>query len=76
MTGIICVPVPCFGCSKAISLLLIVFWAWVLVDCIKNEPAGTADKYIWLAVIVLAPVFGAALYVFIRRPQRIARHGK
>jgi hypothetical protein len=72
----ICIPVPCFGCSKVLGILLVVFWAWVLVDCIKHEPAGSGDKYIWLVVIVLAMFFGAAFYVLIRRPQRIARYGK
>ncbi len=75
MAGFICVPIPCFGCYKPIGLLLVLFWALVLVDCIRNEPDST-DKYLWLAVILVANVFGAALYVFVRRPQRIARHGR
>jgi hypothetical protein len=76
MTGIICIPMPCFGCNRLVGILLLVFWAWVLMDCIRNEPAGTGDKYIWIAVIALTSVFGAALYLFIRRPQRIARYGR
>ena len=73
----ICVPIPCFcGCSKLIGILAIIFWAWVLFDCIKNEPGGSGDRILWAIVIVLAPVFGAALYVFVRRPYRIAHYGR
>lgn len=75
MAGFICIPIPCFGCTRPLGLLLVLFWALVLVDCIRNEPDGT-DKYIRLAVILITNVFGAALYLLVRRPQRIARHGR
>ncbi len=45
MAGFICIPIPCFGCTRPLGLLLVLFWALVLVDCIRNEPDGT-DKYI------------------------------
>ena len=72
----ICVPIPCFGFSRLAAILLMVFWVWTLVDCARHEPEGRGERLLWLAVILLAPVFGAAFYVLIRRPQRIARYGR
>lgn len=71
-----CIPVPCCGCSRLVGILLAVFWVWTLMDCYKNEPQGASEKIAWMAVILLVPAFGAALYVSIRRPQRIARYGR
>jgi hypothetical protein len=41
-----------------------------------NEPPQGNDKLIWALVIILLWVFGALLYYFIRRPQRIEQYGK
>ncbi len=71
-----CVPIPCFGSSRVLGILLLIFWVWVLRDCLRNEPAGSGEKILWTVVIALAPVFGAGLYMFVRRPARIARYGR
>ncbi|MEX0937979.1 MAG: PLD nuclease N-terminal domain-containing protein [Pirellulales bacterium] len=70
--GIIC----CGGFSGLIGLALTVFWIWTLVDCLMNEPPQGNDKLIWALVIILLWMFGALLYYFIRRPQRIEQYGK
>lgn len=46
------------------------FWIWMLVDCLTNEPSVGNDKLVWALVIVFLNGFGALLYYFVRRPQR------
>ena len=53
-----------------------IFWIFVLVDCLRNEPSEGNEKLIWVLVIVLTSFVGAVLYLFLRRPKRIQRHGK
>lgn len=52
------------------ELLLTLFWLWALVDCALNENNYHGKKILWLLVIALTNVIGAAVYIFIRRPQR------
>ena len=60
-----------------LSLAGFVFWLWVLVDCVQNEPSTGNDKVVWLLVIVLVPwPFGALVYFFFRRPDRIVAYGR
>lgn len=61
-----------FGCF---GLLLLIPWLWILIDCYRNEPRTDYSRIPWLIVIVLGQILGAALYVLIRRPQRIAMYG-
>ncbi|MEX1027856.1 MAG: PLD nuclease N-terminal domain-containing protein [Candidatus Paceibacterota bacterium] len=62
-----------FGC---LSLVALVFWIWMLVDCLTKEPSEGNDKLIWVLVIVLLSWVGALIYLFVRRPQRIDKFGK
>lgn len=55
-----------FGCSFA----PFIFWMWMLVDCITNEPTNTNDKIIWIVVMLFTNFIGAFLYYIIRRPER------
>ena len=65
LLGLFCVLL--FG---AFILAAMVFWIWMLVDCLSNEPSGN-DKIMWVVVILLTHWLGALLYYFIRRPQRL-----
>jgi hypothetical protein len=62
-----------FGC---IGFVALVFWIWMLVDCLTKEPPEGNDKLIWVLVIVLLSWVGALIYLFVRRPQRIKQFGK
>ena len=55
-----------------LGLLGTAFWAWMLVDCALNEPTAGNDELIWILIILFAQVLGATLYLFVRRPQRLA----
>jgi prolipoprotein diacylglyceryltransferase len=58
----------CF--SLALSLLGLAFWVWMLLDAIQNEPDFGNDKALWILIIVIGQVIGAAVYYFVRRPER------
>lgn len=52
------------------------FWIWMLVDCLTHESSQGNDKVVWAVVIALTHIVGAALYFFVRRPQRISQFGQ
>jgi len=60
-----------------ISLSLIIFvifcfilYIFIIIDILKHEFTGY-NKIIWMIVILCFPIFGAILYLFIGRKQRI-----
>lgn len=57
-----------------ISFVGTIFWLWMLIDCLTNEPGEGNDKLIWVLVIVFIPVIGSLIYFFLQRPKR--RGGK
>lgn len=58
-----------------LSVMMMVYWIRVLIDCASNEASTGNDKIIWLLIIFFGGLLGALLYVFVRRPQRIAELG-
>ena len=62
--------------SQGLALLATIFWMGVLIDCITKEPSEGNDKVAWTILIIFAPLFGALLYYFIRRPERIKAIGR
>ncbi|WP_442941810.1 PLDc N-terminal domain-containing protein [Nostoc sp.] len=49
----------------------LLFWLWVLIDCITKEPKDGNNRLVWILVILLTNSIGAIIYFFVRRPQRI-----
>ena len=47
-----------------------IFWFWALIDVLKSEFTNSANKLIWVLVIILLPPLGAVLYLIIGRKQR------
>ena len=74
--GVGLLPCCCIPVVFLLAVASIVFWIWMLVDCIKNEPSEGNEKIIWVLVIIFTHWLGALLYYLIRRPQRIARYGR
>jgi len=62
--------------GAALFIAPTVFWVWMLIDCLKNEPSEGNDKIIWVLVIIFASIFGAVLYYFVRRPDRLEQYGR
>lgn len=54
----------------AFGLIALVFWIWMLVDCLKNEDSKENDIILWVLVIILTNWIGALIYFFVRRPER------
>jgi prolipoprotein diacylglyceryltransferase len=59
-----------------IALFGTVFWIWMIVDCAANEPSEGNDKVMWIVIIVLTNLIGAAIYYFARRPERMRVVGR
>jgi len=59
-----------------IGVLGTAFWIWMLVDCVTKEPSEGNDRLVWVVVVVSTYIIGAAIYFFVRRPQRIAQLGR
>jgi sterol desaturase/sphingolipid hydroxylase (fatty acid hydroxylase superfamily) len=60
----------------AVGVLGTAFWIWMIVDCAKKEKDEENTKLVWILVILFAHVIGAAIYYFVRRPQRRAELGR
>lgn len=59
-----------------VAVLSTVFWIWMLIDCATKEPSTGNDKIVWIVILALTHWIGAAIYFFVRRPQRIAEMGR
>jgi hypothetical protein len=53
-----------------ISLLIIVFWIWMLIDAIQNKGLTDGEKIGWVLAIVFLHIIGALLYYFIGHSKR------
>src|SRR5882672_9129335 len=51
---------------------LVMFWLWMAVDCLVQEPEST-HKSAWLLAILFGNWIGALFYFFIRRRERLTR---
>ena len=58
------------------SLVGVGIWLWMRIDCITKEPAEGNERMIWRIVIAIEGLIGALIYLFARRPQRIAQFGR
>jgi hypothetical protein len=54
----------------SLSVLVCVFWIWMLVDAIKNKGLSEGEKIGWVLAIVFLHFIGSALYFFLGRPKR------
>lgn len=59
-----------FCCFGLLAILGTIFWVWMIIDCATNEPSQDTNKIVWILVIVLTHLVGAAIYFFVRRPER------
>jgi hypothetical protein len=59
----------------AVMICATILWLWMLVDCAMNEPSEGNDKIVWILIIVFTGWIGALIYLFFRRPRRMASFG-
>jgi len=53
-----------------ISLVCFVLWIWMLIDCLTNHGIAGSEKLAWVLVILLLPIIGSLIYLFVGRPKR------
>ena len=49
-----------------LALIASLFWLWMLIDALMNEPT-TNEKILWFLVIFLLHLVGALVYFFAAR---------
>jgi hypothetical protein len=47
---------------------LAMIWAFALLDVFRRDDLGGVSKAIWVAVIILVPLFGTLIYLVVRPP--------
>ena len=52
-----------------LGIVASLFWLWMLVDALLNEPS-TNEKILWFLVIFFLHFLGALIYFFVRRSKR------
>lgn len=52
-----------------ISLAILAFWVWALVDAIKNPRLTDNERLIWIIVILLTQCLGAVIYLIVGRKK-------
>ena len=60
----------------ALGMGAVVFWIWILVDCISNESSEGNDRIIWILAILFAGPIAGLVYYVVRRPERIRQVGR
>ena len=54
-----------FESARGLGVLGLLFWIWMIYECARREPAS-AEKVLWLILVVVAPVVGSLIYFFLR----------
>jgi len=55
----------------ALGLGIFIFWVWALIDILKSNFNDSINKLIWFLVVFFLYVFGALLYYFIGKNQKV-----
>jgi hypothetical protein len=59
-----------------LALATSIFWLWMLIDVLLNEPT-TEEKTLWFLVVFFLHFVGAVVYLIVRRKDRpAARTGR
>ncbi len=53
------------GAMIIVAILVLIFWIWMLVDAAKRNFRNTAEKVVWIIVIVLGQWVGALVYFIV-----------
>lgn len=55
---------------QALLLVSIGLWIYCLIDVLKNKFEKN-DKIIWVLVVILLPILGSILYLFIGKSKKL-----
>jgi hypothetical protein len=64
------------GIIILITLLPVAFWIWMIIDCLKNEPAESPETTKWTMLVLLFGPIGAMIYHSTRRKKRLRELGR
>ena len=53
--------------TMLISVAVLVFWIWTLIDCVMNKRLTDTQKIIWALVIFFVGIIGSLIYLFVGR---------
>lgn len=53
-----------FGIWMIIGLALLAFWIWMLVDVIRRKFRNTAEKIIWIILMIFGGWIASIVYFF------------
>jgi hypothetical protein len=48
-----------------IILVILIFWFWMLADCIHKKFKHKRSMIEWFIIIIFVPILGAVLYYFL-----------
>ncbi|WP_423127820.1 PLDc N-terminal domain-containing protein [Gaoshiqia sp. Z1-71] len=58
---------------QAMLVLLVIFPVMSILSILRNE-FEQLDRYIWITLVILLPIIGSILYIFIGRERRLNRY--
>ena len=58
---------------QAMLVLLVILPVMSVLSILRNE-FELSDRYIWLTLVILLPIIGSILYIFIGRERRLNRY--
>lgn len=53
------------GLAILISIIVLAFWIWMIVDCAQRKFKNDVEKILWLVIIVLGQWIGALVYLIV-----------
>jgi hypothetical protein len=64
------------GGFEVLAILLFLFfpflfWLWTLIDALRSDFKHPNDKILWVVLIVLMPILGSILYLFLARSMKV-----
>ena len=54
----------------ALLIFFMVFWIWMLVDCIMNQHLSGGERLLWALLIFFLHTIGAVIYFFVARSRK------
>ena len=52
------------------GILFLVFWVWMIVDCVKRKFKSDNEKIVWILIILFAKIIGALIYFFVVKNRK------
>ena len=55
--------------AVAVSIAVLIFWVWALIDAIKNPRLTDNERLLWIIVILFTNWLGALIYLIVGRKK-------